>query len=143
VKKKECPFCFINTERNTVLEEGSSARVIFSDPRLMFGHLLVTPKRHILTLSELNTTERDELWEMVVRYQGMILKKVAKGCDIRQHYRPFLEDSDLKQSHLHIHLQPRDFNDDLYQQSQIFETDMFERLPQEEVILLKGLFKFC
>ncbi len=143
MKKKECPFCFINTERNTVLEEGYSARVIFSDPRLMFGHLLVTPKRHILTLSELNTTERDELWEMVVRYQDMILKKVAKGCDIRQHYRPFLEDSDLKQSHLHLHLQPRDFNDDLYQQSQIFETDMFERLPQEEVILLKGLFKFC
>ncbi len=111
--------------------------VTFSNPRLMPYHLLVIPKRHVAKLSELTLKEGNDLLKMVIRYQEIILKKVAKGCDIKQHYRPFLENSDLKQEHLHFHLQPRKLNDELYQRCQIFELEIFEFLNPDEVASLE------
>ncbi len=134
---KNCPFCYPNPKRNKVLEETEMTKVIFSNPRLMPYHLLVIPKRHVAKLSELTLEERNDLLETVVRYQEVILEKVAKGCDTKQHYRPFLENSDLKQEHLHFHLQPRELNDELYQKCQIFETDVFEFLSPDEVASLE------
>lgn len=98
----------------------------------MKGHLLVVPKRHVQKISELSKAERKELFDFVIYFQEKILTGFASGCDIRQNLRPFQKQSDLKVDHLHIHLQPREFKDNLYQKCQIYETDIFEKLEKTE-----------
>ena len=136
----DCPFCSINQEKTRIINETKYIKVILSNPRLMAGHLLVIPKRHVEKLSELNKTERKELLEKVIEFQEKILSKFAKGCDIKQNYRPFQKQDNLKVHHLHIHLQPRKFKDELYHESQIFEKQIFSELTQEEKEKFSELF---
>ena len=98
----------------------------------MPGHLLVVPKRHVLRLSELNDVERKELFDVTISYQEKILKNIASGCDIKQHNRPFLPENDLKVDHLHIHLQPRELNDELYLKSHVHDREIFKPLTDSE-----------
>ncbi len=135
----ECPFCKINEEKTRVLEESEHSLVILSNPRLMEGHTLVIPKRHIEKLSELEENELKDLMKMVIKFQDKILSKIAKGCDIRQNYRPFLKQDKLKVNHLHIHLHPREFLDELYGKCQLFEKDIFKDLEDEEKDRIFGL----
>ena len=136
----ECPFCNINSEKTRILKDGNFTRVIFSNPRLMPGHLLVVPKRHVEKISDLDEKERKELFEMIVEFQEKILSRIAPGCDIRQHYRPFQKQDNLKINHLHIHLQPRENFDELYEKSQIFEKDVFKDLQSEELEEMLKIF---
>jgi len=127
-----CPFCDINKEKTSIINEGKYTLVVLSNPRLMPGHLLVIPKRHVEKLSELDDDERKELIDKVIEYQEKILSKFAKGCDIRQNYRSFQKQDNLKVNHLHIHLQPREFEDELYFKSQIYEKQIFSEPTKEE-----------
>ena len=129
----DCPFCNINSEKTRILKDKKFVRVIFSNPRLMPGHLLIVPKRHIEKLSELNKEEQKELFETIIEFQEKILGKVASGCDIRINYRPFQKQDNLKVNHLHVHLYPRELFDELYDKCQIFEKDIFKDLPPEEL----------
>ena len=129
----DCPFCNIDKKRNKVIKYGKNVFVMFSNPRLMEGHLLVIPKRHVEKLSELNEEERKELLDTVIEYEEKILKNISPGCDVRQHYRPFLKQSELKVDHLHIHLQPRKLEDDLHHKLQLFGKDVFKELTKEEI----------
>jgi len=128
-----CPFCDINKEKTRIIKQGEYCYVCFSNPRLMEGHLLIIPKRHVEKISELNKNEKEELINFVVEYQEKILNGLARGCDIRQNYRPFQGKSKLKLDHLHIHLQPRHFEDELYKKCQIFEKSIFKELTREEI----------
>lgn len=136
-----CPFCTINPAKNVILKEGNNVRVIFSNPRLMPGHLLVIPKRHVEKISELNEEEKKELFDTTVEFQEKILSKFADGCDIRQHYRPFCKQDDVKVDHLHIHLQPRKFEDELYKKVQVFERNAFKEVSPEELKKLIKIFE--
>ncbi|NTW27061.1 MAG: HIT family protein [Candidatus Moranbacteria bacterium] len=128
-----CPFCEIDKEKTRTIKEGEHTLVIFSNPRLMPGHLLVVPRRHVEKLSELFEEERKEMLDFVIEFQDKILEKVARGCDIRQNYRPFQKQNDLKVHHMHIHLQPRELRDELYEKCQIYETELFKKLPDDEI----------
>ena len=128
-----CPFCNINYEITRVLKEGEHVWVMFSNPRLMHGHLLIVPKRHVQKISELNKEERQELFDTTIEFQEKILEKLAGGCDIRQNYRPFQKQDHIKVDHLHIHLHPRELFDELYKKCQIFETDIFTKLHVDEL----------
>lgn len=136
-----CPFCDIDSERTRILKEGKFMRVIFSNPRLMPGHLLIVPKRHVHKISELNNEEREELFETTILFQEKILKKISSGCDIRQNCRPFQKRDRLKVDHLHIHLQPRELFDELYEKCQIFEKEVFKDLGKEELEKMIKLFE--
>lgn len=135
-----CRFCGITKDQYGVLKIGKNVAVILSNPRLMPGHMLVVPLRHVEKISELNDEERKELFDTVVEFEEKILKKLAKGCDIRQNYRPFQKEDRLRVNHLHVHLQPREFEDALYQKSQIFEKEAFADLEKEEAEKIAGLF---
>lgn len=117
--------------------------MIFSNPRLMPGHLLVIPKRHVEKLSELNKDELDDLLKTTIKYQEKVIKDLAPGCDIRQNYRPFIKDGDLKVSHLHFHVQPRwpDTEDELFTKCQIHEIKLFKPLPITEKNRIEKLLK--
>ena len=127
-----CPFCEINKEKTKIIEENKNTLIILSNPRLMKNHLLIIPKKHVEKLSELNSEEKKEIIEEVIKYQEKILSKIAKGCDIRINHRPFQKESSLKVHHLHIHLQPRELEDELYKKCQIHETKIFQELKQQD-----------
>jgi len=46
-----CVFCDINKEKTRLIKNGKNVFIIFSNPRLMEGHLLVVPKRHVAKIS--------------------------------------------------------------------------------------------
>ncbi len=135
-----CRFCNLEEkESHRILEVLQYCTVIFSNPRIMPGHLLVVPKRHVLGLYELTSDERKEIFDTTIRYQEKIIEHIASGCDIKQHNRPFIVESDLKVDHVHIHLQPRTLNDELYLKSQIHDRELFKPLSQEEAQRLRLL----
>ncbi|MFZ1988011.1 MAG: HIT family protein [Minisyncoccia bacterium] len=136
----ECRFCDIDTTgKQRVYEVRERVVVIFSNPRFMPGHLLVIPKRHVTHLSELSGEERKELFDTAIELQSRILEKAASGCDLKQHDRSFLPESDLKVNHVHLHLQPREPEDELYTEGQIHERKLFKPLLDEEVEKYKKL----
>jgi diadenosine tetraphosphate (Ap4A) HIT family hydrolase len=96
------------------------------------GHLLVIPKRHVEKASELDKEEKREIFDATIALEEKVLEKFAAGCDIKTHYRPFLKQSWTKVNHLHFHVQPREFEDELYQKSQIHEKKLWKELPEKE-----------
>ena len=107
----------------------------------MPGHLLVIAKRHIQQLAELTKKEREELFDTIIEFEKKILEKVAPGCDVRQHYHPFLENNKIAVNHFHIHLLPRQDKDALYQKSQKFEISLFKKVSKKEKERIFRLFK--
>lgn len=134
----ECPFCNIN--KSTLVKDGKRIYVRLSDPRLVEGHILIIPKRHVERMAELDEEEREELLKMTIDFQEKITGRFATGCDLRQNYRPFLSQGRLKVDHLHIHLLPREFDDELYKRSMVSEKEIFKDLTDEERIRFVKLF---
>jgi len=138
----ECRFCKIATENSErIIRSTKHTFTVLSDPKLMSGHLLIIPRRHVEKLSELSKEERTDLFEEVINLQEKILKNIAPGCDICEHYRPFIPDNKLKVSHLHIHLRPRELDDELYEKVQIREKDVFKDIENKEWKKYKELLK--
>lgn len=135
----DCPFCSPEHLAPCVVSEKRFVWVVASDPHLMRGHLLIIPKRHIEKPSELTRDERNELFDTLFAYQEKILQKIAPGCDIREHLRPFQKQTRLKIHHLHFHLQPRSLEDELYRASQIHETALFHPLDNVGMEKLRQL----
>lgn len=136
-KMYNCPFCKIDQTRNVIVEEKKLIFVTYSNPRLMPGHILVIPKRHVEKISELNKKEMIQLFQTVAEYQDKITETVADGCDVRHHYRPFQKESNLKVHHLHVHLQPRNLYDELYLECQLFETKLFKEVSIDKIRFVK------
>ena len=139
----ECPFCQLHLDEkiNRTIKEGKLVTTILSNPRLIPGHVLVIPKRHIEKPWEMTDDERKELFDTILFYQKKIIEKFSTGCDIREHYRPFLLQSRVKVDHIHFHLHPRELEDDLFLKSQVGEKELWKDLPEEEVETMFRLLK--
>jgi ATP adenylyltransferase len=140
-RMSDCPFCATKELKTRTLQESEHVRVIFSNPRLMKGHLLVTPKRHVEQPWELFEAELLEIFSHIHTLQKRLSETLGTGCDIRQNYRPFMRQGQLKVDHLHFHLLPRTFKDDLYERSMKYETDIFSDLPAHEVEEVRAVLK--
>ena len=91
--------------------------------------------------SEMTKEEKKEIFDTILEFQEKILAKFASGCDIRQNCRPFQKQNEVKVDHVHYHLLPREFKDELYQKCQIYETGIFKMLTEEEKEKFAKLFK--
>jgi diadenosine tetraphosphate (Ap4A) HIT family hydrolase len=127
--EKICPFCDCG-ER--VLRENNFAQVILSDPHKVPGHFLVMPKRHIEKPWELTPSEVTAIFELIFYIEQKVIGKLGDGCDIRQNYRPFKEQDDLKVDHVLFHVLPRSKDDYLYKISEQYESDLFVDLDDME-----------
>ncbi len=138
-----CTFCDLQVGKvlNRIIEETSDTLIFLSNPCKMPGHLLVVPKRHVETLSELTDEELMHVMKQVAEYQNKIIERITPGCDVRQHYQPYVADSEFKVSHLHFHLQPRSLNDEMYEKSGKFENPLFYYLSEEERERITQLLK--
>jgi diadenosine tetraphosphate (Ap4A) HIT family hydrolase len=129
--KDICPFCDISKEE-IVLKESAHAFVILSNPRVMEGHLLVIPKRHVLNINKLRKEEWQEITDLLVEFENKILEKLSSGCDIRQHFKPFAKGTGTHVDHLHFHLFPRNLNDQLYRKAEKFKGKIYKSLSKKE-----------
>ncbi|MES2214364.1 MAG: HIT family protein [Patescibacteria group bacterium] len=128
----DCQFCKILGEKGEkIIQETEHSFTVLSDPKLMDGHLLVIPKRHIEKLSDLSQEEKQDLFDEVMNLQEKILNTLAPGCDICQNYRPFIPGDKLV-NHLHIHLRPRSLDDELFIKVQINENQIFKHVEPGE-----------
>jgi len=127
-----CPFCDLDLSKNRKLFDGKEVYVIFSNPRLMKGHLLVIPKRHVEKPFLLSASERTEMLDTALLFQEKLMKSF-EGCDIRQHCRPFIPESMTKVDHVHFHLQPRNNEDELYKAVQIHQDKLWTEPIKEEI----------
>lgn len=135
-----CPFCDLSAEKQRVVKIGKLSSVILSNPRLMPGHTLVMPNRHIEEPWELTDAELLAIFDDIKFVQRSLLKAIATGCDVRQNYRPFLPQGRLKVNHVHYHVQPRSLEDELYDKSQRFEPGLFRPLEPDEQQEIMALF---
>ena len=125
----ECPFCNL---RGRVLMDNTNALVLLSDPHRAHGHFLVIPKRHIEKPWDLSKAEIQDIFELIFIIEQKIIGKLGDGCDIRQHYKPFLKQDRYKIDHIHFHVIPRSFKDRIYQITEQHDTELFEDLTEEE-----------
>lgn len=124
-----CPFC---SPKERVLKENDHAQVILSNPHKVVGHFLVIPKRHVEKPWELTKDELGDIFDLIFFIEQRIIGKLGDGCDIKQNYRPFMKQSELKVDHIHFHVYPRSMEDYLYKVSEQFETGLFAELDDAE-----------
>lgn len=132
----ECPFC---NPKSRVLKENEHAQLVLSNPRKVPGHFLVFPKRHIEQPWELTPEELQDVFELIFYVEQKILGKLGDGVDIRNNFRPFKRQDQLKINHVLFHVIPRSKDDYIYSVSEKFEKDLFaelDELERKEVIKL-------
>ncbi len=76
---KICPFC--NLEKDEIIKENNSARLILAKAPYQKDHLLVVPKKHVLTFNELNRKELSDVFGLVI-FAQKILNKNYKNLSI-------------------------------------------------------------
>jgi histidine triad (HIT) family protein len=135
-----CPFCNIVELKYRLLEEGDDFIVILSNPRLMPGHTLVIPKRHVLKPSEMTAVERKNVFDAILKWQDKITASFSTGCDIKQNYKPFLKETRIKVDHVHYHLYPREFEDKYFSVVDKHTSSLFEPLSDEERKKMEGIY---
>lgn len=92
----------------------------------------MTSKRHVEKPWELNEAELKDIFELIFFIEKKLIGKLGEGVDVRQNYRPFLEQSKLKVDHVHFHVLPRYNKDYIYQVAEQYETDLFTDLDPAE-----------
>jgi diadenosine tetraphosphate (Ap4A) HIT family hydrolase len=129
MERTACPFC---NPHQRILKENTLAYVLLSSPRKVPGHFLVIPNRHVEKPWELTPEETTSIFELITFVQQRVVAKLSQGCDVRQHYRPFLKQSRTKVDHVHYHVIPRSPEDVIYAKVENLETNLFEDLSTEE-----------
>jgi len=136
----KCAFCS-NEIKKRAIQEGKYSIVFLSNPRLMIGHLLIVLKRHVHKFSDLNKEEILEIFKFLAIYQDKVLKKLGKGTEIRQNYKPYKKDSHTHVNHFHFHILPREENDKMAKKIDIHRKPFYKKLSEKEkkkiTILLK------
>lgn len=128
-ERQDCPFC---NPAERVLKENDAAQVILSDPHKVPGHFLVVPKRHVEKPWELTHAELTSIFDLIFFVEQKVIGKLGDGCDIRQNYRPFIKQDELKVDHVVFHVLPRSKDDYLYKVSEQYESDLFVPLDDME-----------
>lgn len=88
----------------------------------------------------MNEEERKEIIDFVIEFEEKILDKLASGCDIRQNFKPYVKNSRTHVNHLHFHLHPREFKDELHEKADVYRNPLYRDLPEEEKGKLSKLF---
>ena len=85
-RQDECPFC-VPTD-GTIIRESKQTRIVrnifpydlweFRDVR---DHLLIVPKRHVKSLSQLSEKEQDEIMRLIVEFEALNYNVYARSTD--------------------------------------------------------------
>lgn len=126
----DCAFCNLNPSE--VLKSNGLAMLVLSNPRKVPGHILVLPKRHIEEPWQLTADELTDVFKLIFFAEQRILGNLGDGVDIRQNYRPYKKQDELKKNHVLFHVVPRAKDDYIYTTAERFERDLFADLDDLE-----------
>jgi diadenosine tetraphosphate (Ap4A) HIT family hydrolase len=129
ISEPGCPFCH---PLEKIVLQNDYAQVLLSDPRKVPGHILVMPKRHVEKPWDLTSDELRNIFDLIFSVEKKVIGKLGEGCDIRQSYRPFTKQDELKLNHLTFHVIPRAPNDYLYSVSEKYEDGLYAELDDLE-----------
>ena len=139
MSEEQCPFC--NFKPSEIVKSNDHALVVLSNPRKVPGHTLVLPKRHIEEPWQLTADELTDVFKLIFYVEQRYLGKLGDGVDVRQNYRPFKQQNNLKVNHVQFHVIPRADNDYIYSVSEKFEKDLFADLDNLERKEVEKLLK--
>lgn len=129
-KPKNCPFC--DASRSAV-NSNKYAILLLSNPRKVPGHCLVVPKRHVEQPWELTEQELKSIFALIFETEQKLLAAgLGEGVDVRQNYRPFIDQNNLKVDHVHFHVIPRAADDYIYHISEKYDAELFAELDVSE-----------
>ena len=98
-----CPFCDI--EHQYPLEKGKYFYVIAARAPYTKNHLLIIPKRHILSIQDLQQKEEKELWTLTDE-RTKKLETTHEACTILLRNGAARGISGKSIDHLHLHIVP-------------------------------------
>lgn len=104
VSNKNCPFCFIESDRQIIAESTNSIAFYDKFP-VNKGHALIVPKRHVGDYFELTLEEQYECIKLLNRVKEIIKEAhnpdgFNMGINIGKYAGQTID-------HVHIHLIPR------------------------------------
>ncbi len=138
MSETNCPFC---NGKERIVKENEHAYALLSNPRKVPGHTLVVPKRHVEKPWELTEMELRDVFDLISYVEQKLIGQFGDGCDIRQNYRPFMQQSKLKVDHIHFHVIPRTLEDYIYQVSEKYDTELFAELDPVEAKAVTAAIK--
>lgn len=142
MEKGKCRFCNEYLTPEKVLMESKYSFVVMDKYPLRHGHSLVVPKEHRESLLEMSEEELSDIILLIKRWEAFLVASLKpEGIDVRQHYRPFLEETKLKVDHVHFHILPRGNMDDLFMKAGIHERDLRRVLKDGDVSKFKNMVK--
>ena len=124
-----CPFCH---PQEPVLKYNGHAQVILSDPHKVPGHLLIMPRRHVEQPWELTHQELTDVFDLIFEIEQKLIGRLGDGFDIRQSYRPFRPQDELKLNHLVFHVLPRSNDDYIFKVAEQYESELYAELDDME-----------
>jgi diadenosine tetraphosphate (Ap4A) HIT family hydrolase len=103
MNQQPCPFCHLKQSR-IILE--SDCAVAFPDAYpVAEGHMLIVPKRHVVSLFDLPDEEQAALWRLVALVRGKLLSELRPdGFNVGVNDGPAAGQTVL---HAHVHVIPR------------------------------------
>jgi histidine triad (HIT) family protein len=105
VNLENCAFCrTLGLEWRTITFRTHYFSIL-SVPRFRPGHCLVIPRRHVTTISQLNSNERDGIMLEIGRLQDRLDN--GGGSGLMQKFQPAQAENGIKMDHLHFHVFPR------------------------------------
>jgi ATP adenylyltransferase len=136
-----CPFCTIDTKRNSIIRKNELMTSFLSNPRLMPGHALVVPNRHIETPADLTAEETLAIYEEAQRLVSVMLSTIAKGVDTWQKTRPDMPQGKIKVDHVHVHVLPSNPGDEIYATQLRWTADAFSPRSDEETKAMQAILQ--
>lgn len=128
-----CAFCELSPEDLRVIYYDNLIVSFLPDPRIMPGHSLVIPKRHLTDPSALSDHELIGINREMDRITTLLMGSMAIGMDRWQKFRPTVpEGSGTKMDHIHFHLIPSNPGDEVYDQALRWAGSAHQPLPDEE-----------
>lgn len=130
--KPECDFCHLENEPHRLIRQGELATSFLSDPRLVPGHTLIVPNRHVELPPEISAAEISDIYKEAQRLTRRMIGSMAMGVDFWQKTRPAVQEgNNFKMNHVHFHILPSNQGEELYEQALVWK-DRLEDLPHEE-----------
>jgi diadenosine tetraphosphate (Ap4A) HIT family hydrolase len=135
-----CPFCNIDALKNRIIYETGRLFVTLSNPRIMPGHTLVVPKKHVGAPFLLDPCEEIDLLTTATRFQRKLMELFSQkwgkpaGCNLEILPKPFMPQTELAiPGHTHVHLKPRFWQDPYWQAVGRHEDKVFRKPSPEEL----------
>lgn len=113
MENKECVFCKIaqGKIKAEIVKSSNNFIAIFDARPAVKGHMLIIPKKHLVTLLDINNTLGEELLKFTKEAASFLLEeKYGDGFNILMNN---LEPAGQVVRHAHIHVIPRKEGDGL------------------------------